>query len=75
MKRPPDDLTQPARGYNEIIRRLNAVKRARGLSNKKIAELSRRSENTVRNVLKGNVVSSYCLVDVIDALGLEIQVI
>lgn len=69
------DLNQPARGFDDVIHRMNAVKKARGLSNKQIGEKSGCSENTVRNLLKGNPVNSWVFIDVIVALGLEIQVI
>lgn len=69
------DLNQRARGYDEVIQRMNTVKRARGLSNKQIGDMSGVSYNTVRSALKGAPVNTWIFMDILNALGLEFQVI
>lgn len=70
-----NELNQPARGYEEIIRRLNVAREAQGIRFEDLANKAQIGENTVRQLLHGRTVTTYTMFAVIKALGLEIQVI
>lgn len=65
----------PKMGFDEVIRRMRVRKKALGWTDDELAEHAGLSHTTVSSILTGKSVTLYSFLDVLDALGLEIQVI
>ena len=61
--------------HDEIVERLRILKRRMKWSNKDIGERSDANYNTVRNLLAGENIGLYQFLDIIEGMGLEINVI
>ena len=61
--------------HDEIVERLKASKKANNWTNKKIGERSDANYNTVRNLLAGENIGLYQFLDIIEGMGLEINII
>lgn len=63
--------------HDEIIERMKAVKKAHGWSNLdiEIRANSMVSQSVIANCLRGESIRLYTFLDIIDAMGLEINII
>ena len=61
--------------HDEIIERMKTTKKANNWTNKKIGERSDANYNTVRNLLAGENIGLYQFLDIIEGMGLEINII
>lgn len=71
-------MMQPSispRNYPEMIRRIKASKEAQGLSHRELAKRAKVSTSTLWSLLNGDPGRIYTFLQVLDALGLEIQII
>ncbi|MBR0575703.1 hypothetical protein KCG48_05025 [Proteiniclasticum sp. BAD-10] len=71
-------MMQPSikpKDYPEMIRRIKASKEAQGITTPKLAKKANISEGTLRRLLIEEPVNIFAFLQVLDALGLEIQII
>ena len=61
--------------HDEIVERLRILKRRMKWSNKNIGERSGVNYNTVRKLIAGENIGLYPFLDILDAMGLEINII
>ena len=63
--------------HDEIIERMKAVKKAHGWSNLdiEIRANSMVSQSVIANCLRGESIRLYTFLDILDAMGLEINII
>lgn len=61
--------------HNEIVARMNYVKNRRGLTIKDLVKKTGLSYRTVQTILSGNHGNSYSFQVIMEALGLEVNVI
>lgn len=61
--------------HDEIVTRLRILKRRMKWTNKDIEKRSGVNYNTVRNLLAGNNIELFNFIDIIEAMGLEINII
>lgn len=61
--------------HDEIIERIRASKKANGWTNIVIAERSGIHVNTVRNLIAGENIGLFSFLDILDGMGLEINIV
>jgi len=61
--------------HDEIVARLRILKRQMKWTNKDIAKRSGTSYGTVRNLMAGENIGIYSFLDILDGMGLEINII
>lgn len=61
--------------HEQILQKIKLTKKVRGLRSEDIATKSGQSIYLVHNLMRGNNINLYAFIDIVEAMGLEINLI